>query len=177
MTLRPRIYYSEMDSPIGTLTLAKSEKGICFIEFGSVSSACASIKAKLRKMHINGELAEDPAALVEEKHQLAEYFSGERKTFDLPLDLIGSTFQKLVWEKVKDIPYGSTKSYKQIASEIGAPKAVRAIGGANNKNPVPIIIPCHRVIGSNGAMVGYGGGLDKKEILLRLEGAFEKLTS
>jgi O-6-methylguanine DNA methyltransferase len=82
-----------------------------------------------------------------------------------------------VWHEVEKIPYGSTASYKQIAINIGAPRAVRAIGGANNKNPIPIIIPCHRVIGSNGAMVGYGGGLDKKEALLKHEGALKTLTS
>ncbi|PYZ95284.1 [Fe-S]-binding protein [Salipaludibacillus keqinensis] len=166
-----------MESPIGAITLAASDYGICFIEFGSVKSTCSSMKMKMNKLQIKGELKEDEEPLQQAKHQLTEYFSGEREEFDLPLDLIGTKFQQLVWDQVSRIPYGVTKSYKQIAREIGAPKAVRAIGGSNNKNPVPIIIPCHRVIGSNGSMVGYGGGLDKKEILLRLEGSFEKMTS
>lgn len=174
---RPFIYFTEMDSPIGTITLATSDKGICFIEFGSVKTTCSAAQRKLNKLQIHAELKNDDVPLYEAKRQISEYFSAERETFDLPLDLIGTNFQKLVWDQLTNIPYGVTKSYKQIALEIGAPKAVRAIGGANNQNPVPIIVPCHRVIGSNGSMVGYGGGLDKKEALLRLEGSFEKMSS
>lgn len=174
---RPFIYFSEMDSPIGAITLATSDKGICFIEFGSVKSTYSSVQRNLKKLQINGELKNEEAPLQEVKRQISEYFLAERESFDLPLDLIGTKFQKLVWEQISKIPYGVTKSYKQIALEIGAPKAVRAIGGANNRNPVPIIVPCHRVIGSNGSMVGYGGGLDKKEVLLRLEGSFEQMSS
>jgi len=177
MSNRPFIYYSEMDSPIGIITLATSDKGICFIEFGSVKTIFSTAERKFKKLELRGELKNDEAPLYEAKRQISEYFLAERKNFDLPLDLIGTEFQKLVWNQVAKIPYGITKSYKQIAQEIGAPKAVRAIGGANNRNPVPIIIPCHRVIGSNGSMVGYGGGLDKKEALLRLEGSFEEKMS
>ncbi|WP_416149060.1 methylated-DNA--[protein]-cysteine S-methyltransferase [Salipaludibacillus sp. HK11] len=179
MAKRPFIYYTEMDSPIGDITLATSDQGICFIEFGSVKSACSSMDRKLRRLQLKGELKEDNTAvsLIDARQQLKEYFAAEREYFDLPLDLIGTKFQELVWNQIAKIPYGVTKSYKQIATEIGAPKAVRAIGGANNKNPVPIIVPCHRVIGSNGSMVGYGGGLEKKEILLKLEGSFEKMSS
>ncbi|WP_280768779.1 methylated-DNA--[protein]-cysteine S-methyltransferase [Salipaludibacillus daqingensis] len=177
MSKRPYIYFTEMESPIGAITLATSNQGICFIEFGSVKSSYSSMERKLNKLQLNGELKNDEVPLLEAKRQLSEYFSAERENFDLPLDLIGTKFQKLVWDKVANIPYGVTKSYKQIAAEIGAPKAVRAIGGANNQNPVPIIVPCHRVIGSNGSMVGYGGGLDKKEVLLKLEGSYKKMSS
>ncbi|MGJ9385635.1 methylated-DNA--[protein]-cysteine S-methyltransferase [Salipaludibacillus sp. CF4.18] len=170
-------YYAEMDSPIGILTVVQSSKGVCFIEFGSASDTSTSINMKLRKLQINATLLNESPPLKMVEEQLCAYFNGELKDFRLPLDLIGTRFQKLVWEKVASIPYGVTKSYKQIATEIGSPKAVRAIGGANNRNPVPIIIPCHRVIGTNGSMVGYGGGLDKKEILLRLEGSFERISS
>ncbi|MFA9557579.1 methylated-DNA--[protein]-cysteine S-methyltransferase [Evansella sp. AB-rgal1] len=176
MVKRPYIYYAEMDSPIGVLTIGKTERGICFIEFGSIKETCSNIDTWLKKRLMNVELVEDFQQLQEPICQLEEYFRGERTNFDLPIDLYGTRFQTLVWNKVKDIYYGETRSYKDIAIEIGAPKAVRAIGGANNQNPVPIIIPCHRVIGSNGSMVGYGGGLDKKEYLLRLEGAIEKIS-
>lgn len=101
--------------------------------------------------------------------QMEEYLDGERKQFDLPLNPEGTLFQKKVWEALLTIPYGVTKSYGEIASMIGNPKASRAVGGANNKNPISIIIPCHRVIGTNGSLVGYGGGLDKKIKLLHLE--------
>lgn len=103
--------------------------------------------------------------------QLNEYFNGDRRQFDLPIDLCGTSFQKLVWQQLQTIPYGEVRSYKDVAQAMGAPKAVRAVGGANNRNPVSIIVPCHRVVGSNGSLVGYGGGLEVKEYLLRLEGA------
>ncbi len=101
--------------------------------------------------------------------QLKEYFDGKRKIFDLPLELRGTPFQNRVWEALREIPYGETKSYSEIAEAIGNPKAARAVGLANNKNPVPIIVPCHRVIGKNGNLTGYAGGLWRKEKLLELE--------
>ena len=101
--------------------------------------------------------------------QLEEYFAGRRQTFELPLSTQGTPFQKSVWAALMDIPYGQTRSYKDIASAVGNPKACRAVGMANNKNPIAIIIPCHRVIGADGSLVGYGSGLDKKTILLELE--------
>lgn len=162
--------YSVMNSPLGDLTLVKGEKGLSYIEFGSSKDTICHVRRKLRTRQIRDELVWDEDELEPVRVQLDEYFRGERTSFDVPLDLKGTPFQKMVWEKVNEIPYGETKSYKEIAVEIGAPKAVRAIGGANNQNPVPLIIPCHRVIGSNGSLVGYGGGLDKKEKLLDLEG-------
>lgn len=101
--------------------------------------------------------------------QLKEYFEGRRKTFDLPLNPKGTDFQKKVWQTLCDIPYGETRTYKQIAEQCGNSKASRAVGMANNKNPIGIVIPCHRVIGVNGALTGYAGGLDKKQKLLNLE--------
>ncbi|UTR14118.1 methylated-DNA--[protein]-cysteine S-methyltransferase [Salipaludibacillus sp. LMS25] len=177
MTLRPLIAVSEIASPIGPLSLAASEKGICFVEFGPLQTTHSNFITKLKRHLIMAEIKEEKGPLIEAEKQITEYFEGVRKEFDLSLDLFGTPFQKLVWSEVGKIPYGSTASYKQIAINIGAPRAVRAIGGANNKNPIPIIIPCHRVIGSNGAMVGYGGGLDKKEALLKHEGALKTLTS
>ena len=101
--------------------------------------------------------------------QLKEYFSGIRKSFDLPLEMNGTEFQLKVWNELCNIPYGETRSYKDIAEKIGNPKAVRAVGGANNKNKLMIIVPCHRVIGANGSLTGYAGGIDVKKILLELE--------
>ena len=101
--------------------------------------------------------------------QLSEYFKGIRKDFDLPLNPKGTDFQKKVWCELTKIPYGETKSYKQIAESIGSPKACRAVGLANNRNPIAVVIPCHRVIGSSGNLIGYAGGLHRKEFLLNLE--------
>lgn len=103
--------------------------------------------------------------------QLTEYLDGKRKVFDLPLAPKGTDFQKQVWQALCKIPYGQTRTYKQIAEAIGNPKGVRAVGMANNRNPLIIVVPCHRVIGSNGKMIGYAAGVDKKEFLLRLEGS------
>ena len=101
--------------------------------------------------------------------QLDEYFAGKRRVFDLPLRLDGTSFQRSVWEELQRIPYGQTRTYGQVAQSIGNPKASRAVGSANNRNPVSIIVPCHRVVGSGGALVGYAGGLDAKQMLLDLE--------
>lgn len=116
------------------------------------------------------EGVEKETSLTKEAYaQLSEYLNGKRKTFDLPFKMRGTQFQEQVWNALLDIPYGETRSYKQIAEAIGNPKAVRAVGMANNRNPLLIIVPCHRVIGKNGSLVGYGEGLEMKEFLLRLE--------
>lgn len=117
------------------------------------------------------ELIEDKKhpILLETQKQLNEYFSGQRKVFDLPLDFEGTEFQEKVWQVLLTIPFGETRSYKQIAEQIGNVKAVRAVGAANGKNPISIIAPCHRVVGANGKLVGFAGGLENKDILLKLE--------
>lgn len=176
MEKRPAIFYNEMDSPLGPLTVVCSDFGVCLIEFGSIEDSLINIKVWMKKHLILSELCFDQEKVQPVINQLQQYFSRKRVDFDVKIDLYGTKFQRLVWEQLKKINYGETKSYKEIAKEIGAPKAVRAIGGANNKNPLPIIIPCHRVIGSNGALVGYGGGLDKKEILLGIEGSIKKIS-
>lgn len=124
--------------------------------------------------HPKEEIYQETPVIKEAFRQLSEYFSGNRKTFNLPLLLKGTDFQKQVWQALLKIPFGETRSYKQIAEAIGNPKAVRAVGMANNKNPLLIVVPCHRVIGANGKLVGYAVGLDKKEYLLRLEGSLRK---
>ena len=112
---------------------------------------------------------EETDLIKETKRQLDEYFAGKRKEFDIPTRLEGTKFQKRVWEELRKIPYGKTVTYKDIAEAVGCPKGFRAVGLANNRNPISIIYPCHRVIGSNGSLTGYGGGLDVKEKLLELE--------
>jgi O-6-methylguanine DNA methyltransferase len=120
---------------------------------------------------VAGERVEGDPSIAEAARQLRAYFAGELKRFDLALDLQGTEFQMRVWRQLEAIPYGETRSYRQIAKAIGAPAAVRAVGAANGANPVPIVVPCHRVIGSGGKLVGYGGGLELKKRLLELEGA------
>ena len=113
---------------------------------------------------------QDTPLLLEAKRQLEEYFAGLRASFSLPLNPQGTAFQKKVWQQLEAIPYGQTRTYGQIAAAVGQPTASRAVGGANHNNPIAIVIPCHRVIGANGKLTGYAGGLDIKEKLLRLEG-------
>lgn len=147
--------YTTVASPIGLYMIAASDKGITYVD-------------RLTADQTVPVLSETPL-LLEAKRQLQEYFAGTRKDFDLPLDTQGTPFQEKVWAALRQIPYGKTVSYKDIAVAIDNPKAVRAVGGANNKNPISIITPCHRVIGSTGKLVGYGGGIDAKVYLLQLE--------
>lgn len=150
------IYY--YDFPIGRLGIAEDGIGITDIFFPR------------ENRDLKDTLEERETALIREaKVQLDEYFAGTRRKFSLPLSLKGTEFQMKGWEALCTIPYGETRSYKEIAIQIGNPKACRAVGLANNRNPVLIVVPCHRVIGQNGKLVGYGGGLDVKEKLLNLE--------
>ena len=160
-----------MQSPIGKLTICRSNLGICQIEFGEMETRQESLLKWLNRWSSAPVLEYAPGQLEQAKGQLQQYFEGSRQRFDLPLDLRGTSFQLQVWRALADIPYGEVCSYKTVAISIGQPKAVRAVGGANNKNPVPIIIPCHRVVGANGSLVGFGGGLDIKQQLLTLEQA------
>ena len=114
-------------------------------------------------------ILEETKLILRCKKQLDEFFAGKRKTFDLPLVPKGTEFQQKVWKALTEIPYGETRTYGEVAAAIGNPKAARAVGMANNKNPIGIIIPCHRVVGANGKLVGYAGGMEKKEFLLELE--------
>jgi methylated-DNA-[protein]-cysteine S-methyltransferase len=164
------IVWSQMESPIGPLTLAASRKGLCHLTFSRQNSPLAGLTVWFNQWFSHPRLERNDQALEPYAMQLEEYFNKQRRQFDLPVDLYGTPFQKLVWKELTRIPYGEVRSYKEVAQAIGAPKAVRAVGGANNKNPVSIIVPCHRVVGSNGSLVGYGGGLHIKEYLLTLEG-------
>ncbi|MNI42168.1 Methylated-DNA--protein-cysteine methyltransferase [compost metagenome] len=165
------LYVDEMDSPIGKLTLVTSKQGLCHIEFGAYDGCSDFLNRWALRYYKGAQVVASKEALSAVTVQLEEYFAGKRQQFDLKLDLQGSEFQRKVWNALLTVPYAKTASYKDIAESIGQPKAVRAVGGANNKNPVPIVVPCHRIIGSNGALVGYGGGLSIKEKLLSLETA------
>lgn len=142
--------------PIGTLTLTASNSALTGVEFGRVEHEELN--------HVPSEL------LIEAAHQLSEYFAGKRQSFDLPLAPEGTPFQQQVWQALQAIPFGETRSYGDLAASIGKPGAARAVGRANNRNPLSILIPCHRIIGADGALVGYGGGLTIKRRLLELEG-------
>ena len=163
------IHYGEFQSPIGTLTLLATTEGVSRLDFGRAEDVLPAAETWYKKHHVKADLVFNSEMIEPIVIQLEEYFSGKRRFFDLKLDMIGTIFQQKVWNNLSEIPYGETRSYRDVAVNIGAPKAVRAIGSANNRNPLPIIVPCHRVIGSNGALVGYGGGMDKKEYLLALE--------
>lgn len=176
MSNKPFIFYGETGSPIGPLTIVSTQKGICRLEFGSVNETLANIQTWAKRYFLKSEMIRDAEKITPIVRQLREYFNGERFDFDLPLHLQGTPFQKKVWQALMQIPHGETRTYKEIAQSIGAAKAVRAVGNANNKNPLPIIIPCHRVIGSNGSLVGYGGGVDKKQFLLEIEKTYTKIS-
>ena len=153
------MYYCYLNTPIGDLLLAGDDAALSLVGFP---------KGKMRHdPDADWIYSEKPFATA--RQQLQEYFAGERRNFDLALNLAGTEFQVRVLEELQRIPYGETRSYSDIAKRIGRPKAMRAVGAANGRNPIPIIIPCHRVIGSGGALTGFGGGLDTKEALLRLE--------
>jgi len=163
------IFYSELNTPLGIITITANKTGVLRIDFGDYDSNHIVINNWLKKWLDTNNIQQNDELLFASRQQLTEYFLGKRKEFNLPLLLFGTPFQKLVWQTLTNIPYGETRSYKEIALEINSPKSVRAIGGANHLNPIPIIIPCHRVIGSNGELVGYGGGIEIKKYLLEFE--------
>jgi methylated-DNA-[protein]-cysteine S-methyltransferase len=156
------VYYCRMESPVGRLLLAATERGLRFIHFDN-----GTLPAQRK-----GEVwIEDAAMLQPYRQQLTEYFQGKLREFTCKLDLVGTEFQKKCWEALLRIPYGQTCSYADIARQVGRPRASRAVGQANHHNPIPIIVPCHRVITSSGGLGGYGGGLAVKEKLLHIEQA------
>lgn len=154
--------FTTMLSPVGPLKLVASNAGLVAILWPDDKPGRVRL----------GAMAEDPnhPLLVETERQLSAYFAGTLARFDIPLDFRGTDFQRSVWQALLTIPFGETRSYAAIARHIGRPAAVRAVGAANGRNPISIIAPCHRVIGSNGALTGFAGGLDAKDYLLRLEG-------
>jgi methylated-DNA-[protein]-cysteine S-methyltransferase len=156
------LFYKEMESPVGKLKLV-----------ASADALVAILWERERPNRIKLETLKcDPQQpiLLETERQLKEYFAGTRKEFDLPLEPAGTEFQKKVWRALREIPFGQTRSYLDLAKSIGSAKAVRAVGAANGKNPLSILVPCHRVVGANGALTGFAGGLEVKAKLLAHEG-------
>ncbi|GHA68383.1 methylated-DNA--[protein]-cysteine S-methyltransferase [Cognatilysobacter bugurensis] len=153
---------STFDTPVGPLLIGACDDGICLIEFHESKHRVAR----------GPEWRDGEHPLLDRlRTQLHEYFAGTRRVFDLPLAPRGTPFQREVWHALASIPYGQTVSYAQLASRVGRPAATRAVGAANGRNPLPIVLPCHRVIGANGRLTGFGGGLPTKHYLLQLEGA------
>lgn len=163
-----KVIYDEVNSPLGRLTLVMSEDNLLRIDFGSYEENKEKILTYLKRIDSYKSIGRSPIN-HDIKEQLNEYFRQARKVFTAPHYFYGTEFQKEVWQALLTIPYGETISYKQLAERINRPKAVRAVGGALNKNPFSIIVPCHRVIGSDGSLTGFGGGLDRKKQLLMFE--------
>ena len=156
-----QLFFMEIDSPVGVLKLVANDISLIAVLWENETPN----RVRLAELVENKQ----HPILLETKKQLSEYFEGQRKIFDLPLDFEGTEFQQKVWQALLTIPFGETRSYKDIAEQIGNVKAVRAVGAANGKNPISIITPCHRVVGANGKLVGFAGGLENKDVLLQLE--------
>lgn len=155
------LFHKFVTSPVGKLKLVASEKGLVAILWENDNP---------RRVPLTSSMEDDQQKiLVEVERQLNQYFAGERRSFSLPLDMKGTPFQKDVWEALLSIPFGETRSYGQLAKQIGRSSASRAVGAANGRNPISIIVPCHRVIGSSGKLTGFAGGLETKATLLDLE--------
>jgi methylated-DNA-[protein]-cysteine S-methyltransferase len=159
--------HTTISSPIGELLLLGNESALTGLHFPPHRWTSA----------LTADLPCDDGPFRAAIDQLEEYFAGDRRAFDLPLALDGTAFQQRVWAALQEIPYGRTATYGEIAASMGHPGAARAVGMANNRNPIAIIVPCHRVVGSNGALVGYGGGLDRKRMLLEMEAGVRTLPA
>ena len=153
--------YQYLQSPLGTLRLVSNGKQLLCIEFEGMHTTTPE------------DTEGQDAVLKQCAAQLDEFFAGKRKTFDLPLAPQGTPFQQAVWQALKQIPYGELRSYRDIAEILNKPTATRAVGSANGRNPLPIVVPCHRVIGSDGSLTGFAGGLEAKKVLLRLDGSLD----
>ena len=159
--------YDVTDSPLGPLVVAATGAGVCLISYGEREAAVES----LARTH-GARVLRAPRPVARAIRELDEYFGGHRREFDLQLDLTSlPEFQRLVLTELARVPYGATASYGELAGRVGKPRAARAVGGALNRNPIPIVLPCHRILGAGGRLVGYAGGLERKQVLLTLEGA------
>ncbi len=169
-TKEETLYYHRYESPLGVYMLVSSDEGLACVKPEEQSFP------DLDKWEREGARYEEGGAYnAQAASQLDAYFAGDLRDFDVPLDMRGTPFQRRVWEELRNIPYGEPWSYGQVAAAIGRPSASRAVGSANGSNPVSIIVPCHRVIGSSGKLVGYGGGLHRKDALLALETGAQRL--
>ncbi len=167
------LYTTTVESPCGPLLCVVDEAGaVVRIEFsGTEGRDSQKVTERLHDRRAPGiDVVEDPARTAEVRRQLEEYFAGRRSEFDLTLAPEGTPFELAVWEELRRIPFGETRSYGQVAAAVGRPGSARAVGRANGANPIPIVVPCHRVIGANGSLTGFGGGLEAKARLLEIEG-------
>ena len=164
----PRMFYTTMPSPIGELTLTATDDGLTGILFETNRHAKPRLDEWTRATATDGDAPSAVRTLSAVRAQLGEYFAGTRRDFDLPLAAHGTDFQRRVWSALCEIPFGRTTTYIDVARRLGDPAAVRAVGAANGRNPIPIVVPCHRVIGADGSLVGFGGGLETKRRLLDL---------
>ncbi len=164
-----KVFCTSFDSRIGRIYVASTEKGVCKISVPRESRK--DFIAWLKEHFDVDQISDNRARNRDVIDQLNRYFSGKLAQFTCPIDLLGTPFQIRVWKELMKIPYGSTMTYKHLARRVSAPNATQAVGRANSSNPLPIIVPCHRVLGTNGALVGYSCGVKTKELLLRLEGA------
>lgn len=162
MTRTPLIAQSRIDSPLGALTLAATARGLALAWFDDQKHRSDTVDAPLNPKH---------AHLSQASREFSEYFAGQRRTFDVPLDPWGTDFQQAVWQRLLHVPMGRLSTYGTLAAELGQPKAARAVGAAVGRNPIGIIVPCHRIVGRDGSLTGYAGGLHRKQALLQLEGA------
>lgn len=162
-----KVYTATIDSPIGSLRLASSDSGLLYVELPHASGR--GLAGFLRQRVTDAQVQEGYEPNKQVARQILEYLEGKRRVFELPLDLRGTPFQLEVWDALRSIPYGETRSYADIAVQLGRDNAVRAVGCANGSNPVSLVVPCHRVINSDGKLGGYAGGLDIKARLLAME--------
>ncbi|MFC7062740.1 methylated-DNA--[protein]-cysteine S-methyltransferase [Halobacillus seohaensis] len=172
MSYQSIIYYDASETPVGSLTILATDEGILRIDYGHFDELVSFYQTWTKKHLLKGSFERHPNHhyVMQAKMEIREYFAKEREVFSLPLICYGTPFEKSVWRALKShIPFGETRSYKDIAITLKASQSVRAVGGAVNKNPFSIVVPCHRVIGSNGKLVGYAGGLERKRKLLDLE--------
>ncbi len=169
-----RFAYHMMSSPLGLLFLARSPKGLRYLEFMDRKSLKRMVSSHAHE-HPDAKWEPSLLELKDVSEQLTAYFDGGLQEFDAPLDPVGSDFQRKVWNALQAIPFGETRSYREIGTRIRQPKATRAIGLANNQNPIAIVIPCHRVIGADGSLTGYGGGMHRKRWLLAHESRQRRL--
>ena len=163
-----KLYKKRINTPIGEMLAIATDEAICMLDFVD-SKNWLKDQETLVKHYGATQVAEDSLLLSELEKQLREYFAKKRKEFSLPLALVGTSFQEEVWKVLQTIPYGEVRSYKEQATAVGNPKGVRAVANANGKNRISIVIPCHRVIGSDGTLTGYASGIERKQFLLDLE--------
>ena len=165
------VAYDLVDSPVGELFVGVSERGLCVVSY----DADPEREAERLARSFGARVLRSPRPTADVARQLDEYFEGRRRRFELPVDLrLTREFGRRVLERLRRVPYGHVTTYGALAAQVGNPQAARAVGTIMNRNPIPIVVPCHRVVGASGALVGYGGGIERKRALLRLEGALDE---